>query len=89
MGAYANDDDDMVEVEHDLISQFLTILPKLRRKQLQLHWDNKVIIATTIIPLYISLPNTLEFVGGTSILNISVIQLWHVNNLMLSMFFVL
>jgi len=37
MGAPASDDDDMVEVEDDIISQLLTISHGLRRKSLQVY----------------------------------------------------
>jgi len=48
----------MEEVEDDPISQLLTILVKLMRKPLQLHWDNRVfVINSIVVPLYISLSN--------------------------------
>nr|KYP38566.1 hypothetical protein KK1_040175 [Cajanus cajan] len=44
---------------------------------LLLNWNIRVFgVDSSNVPLYISLPDALEIVGGNSILNISIIQLW-------------
>ncbi|XP_029125842.1 uncharacterized protein LOC114915375 [Cajanus cajan] len=71
------DDADIVEAEGDPISKLLIILPRLKKKPIQLQWDIRVFgVDSSDVPLYISLPDALEIVGGNSMLNISIIQLW-------------
>nr|KYP39204.1 hypothetical protein KK1_039502 [Cajanus cajan] len=71
------DDANIAEAEDDLISRLLTILPRLKKKSIQLQWDIRVFgVDSSNVPLYISLPNTLDIVGGNSMLNIYIIQLW-------------
>nr|KYP55860.1 hypothetical protein KK1_002085 [Cajanus cajan] len=71
------DDADIVEAENDPISRLLTILPRLKKKPIQLQWDIRVFgVDSSDVPLYISLLDALEIVGGNSMLNISIIQLW-------------
>uniref|UniRef100_A0A151UEC9 Uncharacterized protein n=1 Tax=Cajanus cajan TaxID=3821 RepID=A0A151UEC9_CAJCA len=68
---------DIVKAEDDPISRLLTILPRLKKKPIQLQWDIRVFgVENSNCPLYISLPNALEIVGGKFMLNISIIQLW-------------
>ena len=65
----------MVEVEDDPIFELMIILQMLRRKSLQVQWDNRVFgVDTYVFPLYIFLPELLEIIKGTSMLNISLIQ---------------
>nr|KYP39118.1 hypothetical protein KK1_039603 [Cajanus cajan] len=67
----------IAEAEDDPISRLLTILPRLKKKPIQLQWDIRVFgVDSSDVPLYISLPDALEIVGGNSMLNISIIQLW-------------
>nr|KYP31942.1 hypothetical protein KK1_047505 [Cajanus cajan] len=71
------DDADIAEAEDDPISRLLTILPRLKKKQIQLQWDIRVFgVDSYNVPLYISLLDALEIIGGNSMLNISIIQLW-------------
>lgn len=44
--------DDMVEARDDPISKLLTILPKLKRKPLQIQWDIKVFGVDTFLFLF-------------------------------------
>ncbi|KAL2347405.1 hypothetical protein Fmac_001405 [Flemingia macrophylla] len=67
----------MPEAEDDAISRLLSILPRLRRQPVQIQWDTRVFgVSSPDVPLYISLPDALEIVGGSTMLNISIIQLW-------------
>ncbi|KAL2330610.1 hypothetical protein Fmac_015351 [Flemingia macrophylla] len=67
----------MPEAEDDAISRLLSILPRLRRQPVQIQWDTRVFgVSSADVPLYISLPDALEIVGGSTMLNISIIQLW-------------
>nr|KYP37075.1 hypothetical protein KK1_041756 [Cajanus cajan] len=71
------DDADIAEAEDDPISRLLTILSRLKKKPIQLQWDIRFFgVDSSDVPLYISLPDVLEIVGGNSMLNISIIQLW-------------
>nr|KYP66998.1 hypothetical protein KK1_013315 [Cajanus cajan] len=71
------DDANIAEAEGDPISKLLIILPRLKKKPIQLQWDIRVFgVDSSDVPLYISLPDALEIVGGNSMLNISIIQLW-------------
>nr|KYP37023.1 hypothetical protein KK1_041806 [Cajanus cajan] len=70
-------DVDIVEAEDDPISRLLTILPRLKKKPIQLQWDIKVFgVDSSNCSLFISLSDALEIVGGNSMLNISIIQWW-------------
>ena len=67
----------MPEAEDDAISRLLSILTRLRRQPVQIHWDTRVFgISSAEVPLYISFPDALEIVGGNTMLNISIIQVW-------------
>nr|KYP74752.1 hypothetical protein KK1_007443 [Cajanus cajan] len=71
------DDADIAEAEDDPIFRLLTILPRLKRKPIQLQWDIRVFgVDSSNVPLYISLADALKIVGKNSMLNISIIQLW-------------
>nr|KYP42246.1 hypothetical protein KK1_036335 [Cajanus cajan] len=71
------DHGNILETEDDPISTLLTILPRLRKRPIQLQWDIRVFgVDSSDVPLYIFLPDALEIVGGNSMLNISIIQLW-------------
>nr|KYP44665.1 60S ribosomal protein L5 [Cajanus cajan] len=70
-------DANIAEAEDDPISKLLIKLPRLKKHPIQLQWDIRVFgVDSSDVPLYISLPDALEIVGGNSMLNISVIQLW-------------
>uniref|UniRef100_A0A151UGA1 Uncharacterized protein n=1 Tax=Cajanus cajan TaxID=3821 RepID=A0A151UGA1_CAJCA len=67
----------IAEAEDDPISKLLIILPRLKKKPIQLQWEIRVFgVDSYDDPLYISLPDALDIVGGNSMLNISIIQLW-------------
>ena len=69
--------EESAEAEDDAITRLLTRLSRLRRNPVQIQWDTRVFgISSTDVPLYISFPDALEIVGGTTMLNISIIQLW-------------
>ncbi|KOM48040.1 hypothetical protein LR48_Vigan07g174400 [Vigna angularis] len=66
----------MVEAEDDPLSKLMTRLPRLKRASLELYWDLRVFGLPPHVPVYITLPDALEVIGGDRMLNISIIQLW-------------
>uniref|UniRef100_A0A151UI86 DUF8039 domain-containing protein n=1 Tax=Cajanus cajan TaxID=3821 RepID=A0A151UI86_CAJCA len=60
-----------------LLLLFYILIILLLKRPIQLQWDIRVFgVDSSDVPLYISLPDALEIVGGNSMLNISIIQLW-------------
>ncbi|KOM43568.1 hypothetical protein LR48_Vigan05g117300 [Vigna angularis] len=71
-----HEDDDMAEAEDDHLSKLMTRLPRLKKAPLELYWDLRVSGLPPLVPIYITLPDALEVIGGDRMLNISIIQLW-------------
>ncbi|KOM24885.1 hypothetical protein LR48_Vigan10s001400 [Vigna angularis] len=71
-----HEDDDMAEAEDDPLSKLMTRLPRLKKAPLELYWDLRVFGLPPNVPVYITLSDALEMIGGDRILNISIIQLW-------------
>ncbi|KOM50186.1 hypothetical protein LR48_Vigan08g101300 [Vigna angularis] len=71
-----HEDDDMAEAEDDPLSKLMTKLPRLKKAPLELYWDLRVFGIPPHVPVYITLSNALEMIGGDRMLNISIIQLW-------------
>ncbi|KOM31455.1 hypothetical protein LR48_Vigan01g101000 [Vigna angularis] len=71
-----HEDDDMAEAEDDPLSKLMTKLPRLKKASLELYWDLKVFGLPPHVPVYITLSDALEMIGGDRMLNISIIQLW-------------
>ncbi|KOM54486.1 hypothetical protein LR48_Vigan10g037800 [Vigna angularis] len=71
-----HEDDDMAEAEDDPLSKLMTRLPRLKKAPLELYWDLRVFGLPPLVPVYITLPDALEVIGGDRMLNISIIQLW-------------
>ncbi|KOM39797.1 hypothetical protein LR48_Vigan03g317900 [Vigna angularis] len=71
-----HEDDDMAEAEDDPLSKLMTKLPRLKKAPLELYWDLRVFGIPPHVPVYITLSDALEMIGGDRMLNISIIQLW-------------
>ncbi|KOM26317.1 hypothetical protein LR48_Vigan252s002900 [Vigna angularis] len=71
-----HEDDDMAEAEDDPLSKLMTKLPRLKKAPLELYWDLRVFGLPPHVPVYITLSDALEMIGGDRMLNISIIQLW-------------
>ncbi|KOM25837.1 hypothetical protein LR48_Vigan197s000600 [Vigna angularis] len=71
-----HEDDDMAEAEDDPLSKLMTKLPRLKKAPLELYWDLRVFGLPPHVPVYITLSDALEVIGGDRMLNISIIQLW-------------
>ncbi|KOM57547.1 hypothetical protein LR48_Vigan11g058000 [Vigna angularis] len=71
-----HEDDDMAEAEDDPLSKLMTRLPRLKKAPLKLYYDLRVFALPPHVPVYITLSNALEVIGGDRMLNISIIQLW-------------
>ena len=71
-----HDDEEMTEADNDALSMLLTILPRLKKKPVQIQWEHRVFGIESSVGLYITMPDALEIIGGNSMLNISIIQLW-------------
>nr|KYP35312.1 hypothetical protein KK1_043655 [Cajanus cajan] len=60
-----------------LLLLFYILIILLLKRPIQLQWDIRVFgVDSSDVPLYLSLPDALEIVGGNSMLNIYIIQLW-------------
>ncbi|KOM48188.1 hypothetical protein LR48_Vigan07g189200 [Vigna angularis] len=66
----------MAEAEDDPLSKLMTRLPRLKKAPLELYWDLRVFGLPPHVPVYITLFDALEMIGGDRMLNISIIQLW-------------
>ncbi|KOM29539.1 hypothetical protein LR48_Vigan721s002100 [Vigna angularis] len=66
----------MAEAEDDPLSKLMTRLPRLKKAPLELYWDLRLFGLPPLVPVYITLPDALEVIGGDRMLNISIIQLW-------------
>ncbi|KOM40775.1 hypothetical protein LR48_Vigan04g097300 [Vigna angularis] len=71
-----HEDDDMAEAVDDPLSKLMTKLPMLKKAPLELYWDLRVFGIPPHVPVYITLFDALEMIGGDRMLNISIIQLW-------------
>ncbi|KOM48246.1 hypothetical protein LR48_Vigan07g195000 [Vigna angularis] len=71
-----HEDHDMAEAEDDPLSKLMTKLPRLKKAPLELYWDFRVFGLPPHVPVYITLSDALEMIGGDRMLNISIIQLW-------------
>ncbi|KOM58156.1 hypothetical protein LR48_Vigan11g119000 [Vigna angularis] len=71
-----HEDDDMAEAEDDPLSKLMTKLPRLKKAPLELYWDLRVFGLPPHVPVYITLSDALEMIGGDQMLNISIIQQW-------------
>ncbi|KOM34630.1 hypothetical protein LR48_Vigan02g078000 [Vigna angularis] len=71
-----HEDDDMAEAENDPLSKLMTRLPRLKKAPLELYWDLRVFGIPPHVPVYITLSDALEMIGGDQMLNIFIIQLW-------------
>ena len=61
----------------DSIAILLAKLPKMMNQPVQIQWETAVFgVAQVQVPLYVTLADGLEIVGGSTMLNISIIQLW-------------
>ena len=61
----------------DPIDILLAKLPKMMNQPVQIQWDTAVFgVPQEQVPLYVTLADGLEIVGGSTMLNISIIQLW-------------
>jgi len=61
----------------DPIAILLAKLPKMMNQPVQIQWDTAVFgVPQEQVPLYVTLADGLEIVGGSTMLNISIIQLW-------------
>ena len=68
---------DMGPDESDAIAMLLGKLPRIRNQPAQIQWDSGVFgVPQGHVPLYVTLADCLEIVGGNTMLNISIIQLW-------------
>ncbi|KOM47802.1 hypothetical protein LR48_Vigan07g150600 [Vigna angularis] len=52
-----------------------------RKAPLELYWDLRVFGLPPHMPVYITLSNALEMIGGDRMLNISIIQLWYMDTI--------
>ncbi|KOM47836.1 hypothetical protein LR48_Vigan07g154000 [Vigna angularis] len=59
-----HEDDDMAEAEDDPLSKLMTRLPRLKKAQLELYWDLRVFGLPPHVPVYITLSDALEVIGG-------------------------
>ncbi|KOM49200.1 hypothetical protein LR48_Vigan08g002700 [Vigna angularis] len=71
-----HEDDDMAKVEDDPLSKLMTRLSRLKKAPLELYWDLRIFGLPPHVPVYITLSDALEVIGGDRMLNISIIQLW-------------
>ncbi|KOM40593.1 hypothetical protein LR48_Vigan04g079100 [Vigna angularis] len=71
-----HEDDDMAIAEDDPLSKLMTKLPRLKKAPLELYWDLRVFGIPPHVPVYITLSDALEMIGGDRMLNISITQLW-------------
>ncbi|KOM24880.1 hypothetical protein LR48_Vigan10s000900 [Vigna angularis] len=76
-----HEDDDMAEAEDDPLSKLMTKLPKLKKAPLELYWDLRVFGIPPHVPVYITLSDALEMIEGDRMLNISIIQLWYMDTI--------
>ncbi|KAG2376519.1 uncharacterized protein HKW66_Vig0153270 [Vigna angularis] len=76
-----DEDDDMGEAEDDPLSKLMTKLPRLKKAPLELYWDLRVFGLPPHVPVYITLSDALEMIGGDRMLNISIIQLWYMDTI--------
>ncbi|KOM47638.1 hypothetical protein LR48_Vigan07g134200 [Vigna angularis] len=66
----------MAEAEDDPLSKLMTKLPRLKKAPLELYWDLRVFGLPPHVPVYITLSDALEMIGGDWMLNIPIIQLY-------------
>ncbi|KOM45095.1 hypothetical protein LR48_Vigan06g040100 [Vigna angularis] len=66
----------MAEAKDDPLSKLMTKLPRLKKAPLELYWELRVFGLPPHVPVYITLSDALEMIGGDRMLNISIIQLW-------------
>ena len=60
--------------DQDPIAILLAKLPNMMRQPVQIQWDTAVFgVPQVQIPLYVNLSDGLEIVGGSTMLNISII----------------
>ncbi|KAG2396885.1 uncharacterized protein HKW66_Vig0231610 [Vigna angularis] len=76
-----HEDDEMAEAEDDPISKLVTKLPRLKKASLELYWDLRVFGLPPHVPVYITFSDALEVIGGDRMLNISIIQLWYMDTI--------
>ncbi|KAG2380540.1 uncharacterized protein HKW66_Vig0249480 [Vigna angularis] len=76
-----HEDDDMAEAEDDPISKLVTKLPRLKKASLELYWDLRVFGLPPHVPVYITFSDALEVIEGDRMLNISIIQLWYMDTI--------
>ena len=63
--------------DQDPIAILLAKLPNMMKQPVQIQWDTTIFgVPQEQIPLYVNLADGLEIVGGSTMLNISIIQLW-------------
>ncbi|KOM26681.1 hypothetical protein LR48_Vigan304s002800 [Vigna angularis] len=75
-----DEDDDLAEAEDDPLAKLMTKLPRLNRGPVELYWDNKV-FGIPHVPIYITFNNALEIIGEDRMLNISILQLWYMDTI--------
>ncbi|KOM43084.1 hypothetical protein LR48_Vigan05g068800 [Vigna angularis] len=76
-----HEDYNMAEAEDDPLSKLMKKLPRLKKAPLELYWDWRVFGLPPHVPVYITLSDALEMIGGDRMLNISIIQLWYMDTI--------
>jgi len=62
--------------DQDPIDILVTKLPNINKQPVQIQWDTTVFGVSQQVPLYFNMADGIEIISGTTMLNISIIQLW-------------
>ncbi|KOM49934.1 hypothetical protein LR48_Vigan08g076100 [Vigna angularis] len=79
MPQLVNEGHEEAEDDDDPLSILTSGLNKLRKGLIELEWELRTFGLEFHIPLYIAFYNAFKIIGGEAMLNISCIQLWYMN----------